>query len=184
MGRVHYPPLAGGATRAKRPGEAPLTKLAVLAAAPVVARHRHVAPVRHFLADDAQAHARQRHTARLGNLRAAFRAMLEAGPGREIAAGALDGVLHARLDLLLYRAFMCPTRGHGSLRRCHELSYIGRRASIGQRGLPDCYVSQLRTSAAPEGPAGNGSWPAAGGVRRGRLGRARVPRLSELRGAG
>src|SRR4051812_30127166 len=108
MGRVHYPPPAGGATRGKH-----LAELAILAAAPVVAGYRHVAPVCHFLAGDAQPHARQRRAARLGNLRAAFLAMFEAWPRRQIAAGALDGVLDAGLDLLLYRAFMCPARGHG-----------------------------------------------------------------------
>src|SRR5688500_11026443 len=87
-------------------------KLAVLAAAAVVARevlHRRIGLL---LAGDAQTHAGERGAPSLGDRLAALPTMRGARPLRQTAFGPLDGVLDRVVYLLLYRAFARPTRGH------------------------------------------------------------------------
>ena len=95
----------------------PLPQLAVLAAAAVVARILDNFAIGDFLAGHAQPHARDRLAARCGNLRAALGARLERRPGRQPTLGALDRILHGRVDLILDRAFFRPTGCHGYLVR-------------------------------------------------------------------
>src|SRR5690606_16751696 len=93
-------------------------QLAVLAAAPVVAAvGLLLLALFGLLAADAQAHARHRLATGLGDRRVAFLAALPAGPLRQLAAGALDRVLHRCLDLFVPRAVACPARCHRVLRQ-------------------------------------------------------------------
>ncbi len=70
-----------------------------------------------FLAGNAQAHAGDGLAPRLGNLRVALFAALEAGALGQLVAHALDAVLDGGIDLVLHGAVAGPTRGHGLLRK-------------------------------------------------------------------
>ena len=95
-----------------------LAQLAVLAAAPVVAGWRACRPVGQFLAADAQRTPAMAARRASGISCTAFGAMRKAGPAGQLALGAVDGVLHGRVDLFLNGAFMRPARGHGDLPAC------------------------------------------------------------------
>src|SRR5690606_8599026 len=97
-------------------GPAGSAQLAVLAAAAVVAAAGLLIALAGFLAGAAQAHARHRLAPRLGDRRGAFLAARAAGTLRQLAARALDPVLHGRVDLILHRAVARPARGHRILR--------------------------------------------------------------------
>src|SRR5687768_10041007 len=90
-------------------------QLAVLAAAAVVAGGAGLFAIERLLAGDTQAHAWHRLAPRLGNGRAALLAMRQPRPPRQLAAGALDRILHGRVDLVLHRVVACPARCHGRL---------------------------------------------------------------------
>src|SRR4029079_4274947 len=113
-----------------------LAQLAVLAAAPVVARVVHGLLVLGFLAGEAQPHARYRLAPRVRELRAALGAGLERRPDGQLALGALDRVLHRRVDLFLYRAFLGPTSRH-------EISptEMGSGPKMRFGATPQCYFS-------------------------------------------
>src|SRR5690349_11732221 len=129
-GQAHRAPMApvsinGGRGTVCRPcfaaacriaARAALAQLAVLAAAAVVAADRALLLVLRILAGHAQAHAGHRLAACLGDRRLALLAVAQARPLRQLAARALDRVLHGRVDLVLYGAVAGPTDGHGGLR--------------------------------------------------------------------
>src|SRR3990167_4307135 len=79
-------------------------QLAVLAAPAVIAIEFGLFFVVLGLAGHAQAHAGDGFAPRLGDGGVTFFAMAQAFATRQLAAGALDGVLNAAVDLLLYRA--------------------------------------------------------------------------------
>jgi len=66
----------------------------------------------HFLARDAQTHARHGLAARLGDGIVALLASREAGTLRQLAAHPLNAVFDRRVDLVLHGAIPCPAGCH------------------------------------------------------------------------
>src|SRR5581483_3837622 len=89
-----------------------LTKLAVFAAAAVIAAEGRLLAVTRLLAFQAQPHSGNRFPPRLGDLGRAFGAMRQARTLRQAALRATDPILDGCVDLLLYRAVSGPTCRH------------------------------------------------------------------------
>ena len=91
-----------------------LPQLAVLVPPAVVAGVRRVLPIAPALTPDAQAHAGQRVATACRDLGAALLALVQALAARQPVACALDGVLDARVDLIVHGPVTSPAAGHVS----------------------------------------------------------------------
>ena len=91
-----------------------LPELAVLVPPTVVAGVRSVLPIVPALTRDAKAHPGQRLAAACRNLGPALLALVQALAPRQPAPRALDGVLDARVYLILHRPVTSPAAGHFS----------------------------------------------------------------------
>jgi hypothetical protein len=90
-------------------------KLTVLAAAPVIAAELRSGAVMGILARQAQAYPRDGILARFWDLGSALGAVGQARTLGQSALRAANRILHGRVNLLLYSAFLCPTRSHISI---------------------------------------------------------------------
>ena len=91
-----------------------LPQLAVLVPPAVVAGVRRVLPIAPALTPDAQAHAGQRVATACRDLGAALLALVQALAARQPVACALDGVLDARVHLIVHRPVTSPAAGYVS----------------------------------------------------------------------
>ena len=107
--------------------------------APVVAGAHGLLLVQLRLTTHAQAHTADRRPPRLGNGCLALGAMAQAFARRQLAAGALDGVLDAAVDLLLHRPVTGPTACHAVLppSACED-SGMGATATFYKPGTYSC----------------------------------------------
>jgi hypothetical protein len=74
-------------------------------------------PIVLALASNAEADAMNRDSPRLGNLDPAICAVSQRRTLRQLTLNAADGVLHGRVDLILYGTVTGPTRSHVALRK-------------------------------------------------------------------
>ncbi|CAE6946848.1 protein of unknown function [Pseudomonas marincola] len=93
-------------------------QLAVFTRAPVVTGTCGIGFIVFGLTDYAQAHPADGFAPRLRDGRITLLAMRQALPCVQLAAGTLNRIVDAAVDLLLYRTITCPTTGHDRLLSC------------------------------------------------------------------